>query len=629
MADVSRKLKKEFGDRFSVREENGCLILEGQSDNWDTIVRAGSLAAHCRGGRVRPPKKNRRYDGIWAKGCVVNKIKFTGAELERPRAPAFQDTTLEGLTPDVLIIGGGVTGCAIARELTRYDLDIVLIEKEHDLALHASSRNDGMIHPGLDLNKKSWKHYYNSRGNALYDKITAELGVDFERPGQYLCFGSGFLRPLLALSLVYWKWLGIPGARLLGAKELHRREPGLSADIRCALYFPNAGIVCPYALTIAYGENAVENGARFSLDTFVSGMKIDGGTITEVRTNRGTIHPKVVVNAAGVFADDIADMAGDKFYSIHPRRGTDAILDKKFTAAVVHSIASRMWPPKTGAKKSSVKEAAEEAIKEAAPKKQSGHTKGGGIIKTIHGNLLIGPDAIETWEKENFSTEAASLTASFAKFKNTSGQLGEAQIINYFAGVRAPTYEEDFVVCKGRNTANMVHAAGIQSPGLTSAPAIAVDAARFAAEILEAARPVKPNENFNPIRKPIPHTAAMNDGERQALIKTNPDYGIILCRCEEVSKGEILDSLRRPVPCDTVDGVKRRVRPGTGRCQGGFCGPLILPLIAAEKGIAAEAVLKSGFGSNILCGETKCREMKAVKNGDDKNGSMSGRSDAQ
>ncbi|MDR0877327.1 MAG: NAD(P)/FAD-dependent oxidoreductase [Treponema sp.] len=613
-ADISKKLKKEFGGAFSVKEENRCLILEGQSDNWDDIVRAGTLAAHLRGMQVRPPKKNRRYDGIWPAGCIVNNIEFTGAALRSPRAPVLQDSSLAGLSPDVLVIGGGVTGCAIARELTRYDLDILLIEKEHDLALHASSRNDGMIHPGLDLKKSSWKNYYNSRGNALYDKITAELGVDFERPGQYLCFG-GHWRPLLYLTLVYWKWLGIPGAQVLGAKELHRREPGLSKDIRCALYFPSAGIVCPYGLTIAYGENAVENGARLSLDTQALRIKADEGRITEVQTNRGTVYPKIVVNAAGVFAEDIADMAGDRFYSIHPRKGTDAILDKKFTAMVVKSIASRMWPPKNPA----------EIAAGAEAKKQSGHTKGGGVIKTIHGNLLIGPDAVETPEKENFATEAASIAATFSKFKNTSERLNESQIINYFSGIRAPTYEEDFVVCKGRNTVNLVHAAGIQSPGLTSAPAISIDAARFVVELLAAAgEPVKPNEKFNPVRKPIPHTAAMSNEERQALIKTNPDYGIILCRCEEVSKGEILDSLRRPVPCDTVDGVKRRVRSGGGRCQGGFCGPLVVQLIAAEKGIAPEAVLKSGFGSNVLCGETK-----AGKINNDTDGSISSGSEAQ
>jgi glycerol-3-phosphate dehydrogenase len=350
-----------------------------------------------------------------------------------------------------------------------------------------------------------------------------------------------------------------------------------------ALFFPSAGVVCPHNLTIAYGENAVQNGARISLDTAVTGMETEKGRISAVHTNRGTLRPRVVVNAAGVFAEDIASMAGDRFFSIHPRRGTNSILDKKAVPLLVRTIASRI-----------------DTVS------RNTHTKGGGMIPTAHGNLLVGPDAEETWERENFTTRRSSLETTFAKFKRVCPALNQGQIITYFTGVRSPTYEEDFVVCKGRRTVNLVHAAGIQSPGLTAAPAIAEDAARFAAELLEAAgQPAAPNPAFNPLRKPIPHTAAMDEAERRVLIRTNPDYGIILCRCEEVSRGEILDALRRPVPCDTVDGVKRRVRPGAGRCQGAFCGPLVLKLIAEEKGLAPEAVTKGGPGSPVLTGPAK------------------------
>jgi glycerol-3-phosphate dehydrogenase len=237
---------------------------------------------------------------------------------------------------------------------------------------------------------------------------------------------------------------------------------------------------------------------------------------------------------------------------------------------------------------------------------KAGHTKGGGMIRTAHGNLLVGPDAVETFERENFATNTESVNATVAKFRDTAPEFSHGQIITYFTGVRAATYEEDFVVCKGRRTRNLVHAAGIQSPGLTAAPAIAEDVAQFTVELLEAdGKTAVRKQNFNPYRKPIPHTALMDDAERAALIKTNPDYGVILCRCEEVSRGEILDSLRRPVPCDTVDGVKRRVRPGMGRCQGGFCGPLVLQIIAEKKGIAPEQVTKNGPGSNVVLGLTK------------------------
>jgi glycerol-3-phosphate dehydrogenase len=582
---INKKLRGEFNNKVRAVEADKLIVLEGELENWDDLVRAGILAAPKGFGK-------RRFRGL------VNRILFTGAEIAPMEVPDLRDTALEGQRPDVLVIGGGVTGCAIVRELSRYKLDLLLVEKEHDLAKHASSRNDGMVHPGLDLRKGTLKYRYNMRGNGMYDRITRELGVPFERTGQYLCFSNPLFKPILYLTLLYWKWMGIPGVRVIGKKELHRLEPGLKEDLSSALFFPSAGVVCPFNLTIAYGENAVQNGAKISLDTAVLGMKLEQGRIVEVETNRGKVYPRVVVNAAGVFADTIAALGGDQFYSIHPRRGTNSILDKKYTGLVTRTITSKIG---TSSKKS--------------------HTKGGGIIRTVHGNLLVGPDAVETWERENFATHRSSVETSFKKFEDTSPLLNPGQIITYFTGVRAATYEEDFVVCKGRKTANLVHAAGIQSPGLTAAPAIGVDAARFALELLEAlaAEPwapqtvpggkPEPNENFNPLRKPIPHTAAMGEAERRALIEQNPDYGIILCRCEEVSRGEILDSLRRPVSCDTLDGVKRRVRPGGGRCQGAFCGPLILRLIAEEKGIPLEGVTQSGPGSYILCGPNKKKGM--------------------
>ncbi|MDR3336661.1 MAG: NAD(P)/FAD-dependent oxidoreductase [Treponema sp.] len=575
---VNEKLRLMFGRKIIAIEGDNCIALEGNSDVWEDIVTAGNIAAKTLGSiKKRYFRKEQQIPGI------VNKIQFSGGNIPPMRLPLIRDNALEGERPDVLVIGAGITGAAIARELARYKFDILLVEKEHDVALHASSRNDGMVHPGIDLAKDSLKHYYNKRGNKMYDKITAELGVPFERTGQYLCFNNPFAKIAMYFSLFYWKWLGVPGVRVIGGKKLHRLEPNLKKDIRSALFFPTAAVVCPYGLTIAYAENAVENGVRLSLDTAVLGMDVRGGRILKVETNRGRVYPKAVVNAAGVFADEVAAMAEDQFYSIHPRRGTNSILDKKETPFLVRTIASRMG---TASK--------------------SAHTKGGGMIRTAHKNLLVGPDAQETYERENFATSAASINAVFNKFKETVPALSTSQIIAYFTGVRAATYEEDFVVCKGKKTVNLIHAAGIQSPGLTAAPAIAVDVSRFAAEILEAAgETVKPNDNFNPRRKPIPRPAAMDDDERDALIKADSGYGVILCRCEEVSRGEILESLRRPVPCNTLDGVRRRVRPGGGRCQGGFCGPLVAQIIAEEKGLSLEEVTKKGPGSNIVAGPTK------------------------
>ena len=581
---LNKKLRNEFKDRVWACESGGCLFLEGELDNWDAIVRSGNLALHFR------KKDTRRFvrdlqneiNPDTRPGGIVNNIRYSGGDREPMAVPALQDDALEGQKPDVLVIGGGISGCTIIRELARYDLDILLVEKEHDLAMQASSRNDGMVHPGVDLRKGSWKYHYNLKANAMYGKLCEELEVDFDRSGQYVCFSNSFLKPFLYLTLLYWKWLGVP-ARVIGKKELRRLEPGLKEDLVLALAFPSTGVVCPYSLTIACGENAVQNGAKISLDTAVLGMNTSEGCIIAVRTNRGMIYPKVVVNAAGVFSDEIAGMAGDRFFSIHPRRGSNIILDKKFTQALVRTSSAKMG---------------------TASKKK--HTKGGGVVRTVHWNILVGPDAVETPERENFAAERGSIEATMKKFSATCARLNMGQIINFFTGVRSPTYEEDFVVCKGRRCANLIHAAGIQSPGLTAAPAIAIDVARWVAELLEAVgQTVSPNADFSPVRKRIPHIAAMGDEERAAIIKQNPDYGIILCCCEEVSKGEIIDSLRRPVLCDTIDGVKRRVRPGMGRCQGGFCGPLVLRIIAEEKGIPLEMVTKNGGQGNVLCGPTK------------------------
>ena len=266
-------------------------------------------------------------------------------------------------------------------------------------------------------------------------------------------------------------------------------------------------------------------------------------------------------------------MANDRFFSIHPRRGTNSILDKKAGRhfAAIASIVGASTPSKT-------------------------HTKGGGILHTVHDNLLVGPDAIETYERENTATNAESIERVFAKQRITMPTLTERDIITYFTGVRAPTYEEDFIIEWGRKTENIFHVAGIQSPGLTTAPAVAEDVAHEAAQWLEA----EENKAFDPIRHAPPHLAAMSDAERAELIAQNPDYGVIVCRCEEVSRGEILDALNSPICVPTVDGIKKRLRPGMGRCQGGFCSPLVTKIIAEFLGVPLTEVKKSSASSPIV-----------------------------
>lgn len=564
MKKLNRRLQREYGGRITASLEHGCVILRGTAQSWEELVAAGQLAA-------------KRRIGLG----LVSDVVCPGVEIPPMKQPLLADDALDGARPDVLVIGAGVVGCAIARELTKYDVSVLLVDKEHDVAMQTSSRNDGMVHPGIDLKKGQVKERYNRRGNRMYDRICAELGVPFERIGQYICIKEKGMGLLAHVAPLWWRLKGVP-CRYVGREEMLRIEPGLDPAVRCAVAFPTAGIVCPYGLTIAYAENAVENGVKLSLDTAVTGMEVENGRICSVKTNRGTVRPVVVVNAAGVFSEEVARMAEDRFFSIHPRKGTNSILDKK-VCAKVSNIVSLLSMLKSKGK----------------------NTKGGGIVKTVDGNVLVGPDAVETPEKENYATEAASVENAMHRHHETSPCIRGSEVITYFTGVRAATYEEDFVVTKGKFTHNLVHAAGIQSPGLTAAPAIAEDVASWAAQLVAETRAVGENKNFQPVRTPIPHMASMEPEKRAKRIAENPDYGEIVCRCEEISRGEILDALHRPVPCDTVDGVKRRVRPGMGRCQGGFCGPLVAQIIAKDKGIPLEQVTKNGKHSAILVGDTK------------------------
>lgn len=539
------------------------IRLSGEADDYRLIFKAGKTAAKF------------GYKG------VVNDIYLRGPGEPCMTKPAARDDSLHNLRPDVLIIGGGIIGCAIAREMSRYRLSVILIEKEPDVAMHASSRNDGMIHPGIGSKPGTLRASYNVRGNAMYTQLARELGVEFTRIGNLIMYENPALLIPMSLLFAYRKSkLHIEGKHL-NKKELYRLEPYLRDGIAGGYFFPSSGILSPYKLTVALAENAVENGVRFCLDTAAEKMEMKGGKITGVATNRGTLRPRVIVNAAGVYSDTVAGMANDRFFSIHPRKGELVILDKK-KGGMVHTS---MAVATAGLARSD--------------------TKGGGIMPTIDGNVLVGPDAYEQPFREDFSTDSGRIGAIMEKHMTLIKGYDSGDVIAYFAGIRAATYEEDFIIEKSRYAANLVHAAGIQSPGLAAAPAIAQDIARMAAEILNKEAPVLPNDTFDPVRRKRPDLSKMTLEEKQAAIRANPDYGIVVCRCEGVSRGEVLDAIRSPLPALSLDAVKRRVRPGMGRCQGGFCSPQILRLIAQETGFKNTAVTKCGGDSRILLGETK------------------------
>jgi len=571
--NLNKKLNKKFNGQVAAREEGGYLILSGELGRWSDIVHAGKLAVD------RTP-----FYGL------VNNIECTGEKSASMRKPRIEDSTLDKEEPDVLIIGGGVIGCSIARELSKYKLSIMLVEKENDVAMQASGRNTGLVHSGAGIKKGTQKHKFCRLGNPMFETLCDDLGVVFKRSGQFAYMTKRLWDPFLFLSSMYWKWHGIKDVRVIKRDELHKFEPAINKDISAALYFPSTGVIDPFELTIAFAENAIQNGVTISLDTIVESMVTEDGVIKTVSTNRVTIKPKLVINAAGVFCENIAAIAGDRFYSIHPRKGTTAVIDKKYADMLINTALTPIG--KTPAKKK--------------------HVSGCSIIRSISGNVFVGPDSLETIHKEDYSTSPFNIKEIFSSQSRIIPALDENQVITYFSGVSAATYEEDFVVSKGKFVSNIIHAAGIQVPGLTAAPAISKEVARLTIELFGGEGSIIENPEFNPIRLPPPKPREMSDMARSDLIETNPDYGIIICVCEEISKGEILEALRRDLKCNSVDGVKRRIRAGMGRCHGSSCTPQVLDIIASERRLPLQNIRKSGSGSEILFGNSKTFLQKKV-----------------
>jgi glycerol-3-phosphate dehydrogenase len=559
---VGEELNKLGLTRVDARERRSSVVLEGLVDSWPQYIAAGYAAA------------GKGYKG------VVNDIEVNGV-IPRPMyAPPAGPRDLEGQAFDVLIIGGGVIGCAVARELTRWNLSVALLEKEEDVAKQTSSRNNGMIHSGFSAGSGSKKLDYNIRGNRMYTQAAEELGFELLRCGLLALFEKGSYQ--LAYPYLRYKTLkkGIDGIELVSAGEVAKGEPNATAIQRGALSLPSTGIVAPYKVTTAYAENAVQNGARVFLNTVARGFEIAGGRIAAVETNRGKIRAGAVVNAAGVWSDQVAGLAGDRFFTIHGRKGTIAILDKNTGKLQNRGLAL----PKVGKKS---------------------HTKGGGLNPTVEGNILAGPTATEVPHREDWSTDPDEISFILQHHLVLNSRLKKQDIITYFAGIRACTFEEDFVIEVSEHLPNLIHAAGIQSPGLASAPAIAGDVARMAVGVLKQQMAVKPNDRFEGRRHRQPELSKLSLEERARLIESNPAYGRIICRCEVVSEGEVVDAIKAPVPATSLDAIKRRTRAGMGRCQGGFCTPALISIVAGETGMEPTAVAKGRPGSELLVSLTK------------------------
>lgn len=471
---------------------------------------------------------------------------------------------------DVVIIGGGVTGCAVAREISRYDLRTCVVERAEDVCSGTSKANSAIVHAGYDAIPGKLKAKFNVEGNLMMPELAKELDFDFKQNGSLiLCFSE---EDLPALHELYERGLknGVKDLRIISGDEARQMEPNLTDEVVAALDAPTGGIVCPFGLTIALAENACDNGVEFKFNTEVKKVaKAEGGY--ELETADGIITTRYVVNAAGIYSDDIHNMVSEKKIHITPRKGDYCLLDKEAGDHVSRTIFQ--LPGKYG--------------------------KGILVTPTIHGNLLTGPTAVDIEDKEGNETTAAELADVMEKANLSVKNVPFRQVITSFSGLRAHEDHNDFVIGEPEDAEGFFDAAGIESPGLTSAPAIG----RYLAGQVAAKAGAAKKENWNGKRKGIVRPGLLSKEERAELIKQNPAYGTIICRCEGVSEGEIVDAITRTLGATSLDGIKRRVRQGMGRCQAGFCTPKTMEILARERGMKMEDICKNAPGSEMLTGQ--------------------------
>ncbi len=472
---------------------------------------------------------------------------------------------------DVVIIGAGVVGAMVARKLSAYQLKICILEKENDVAMGASKANSAIVHAGFDAKEGSLKAKLNVLGNEMMPQVAKELGVPFKNNGSLVIGFNEADRKELEKLLERGVKNGVKGLRILEKDELKQLEPNVNDQVICALYAPTGGIVCPYELTLAAIGNAMDNGADLKLNWKVTDIqKTETGY--KLFSDENTLEAKFVVNAAGLYSDKIANMVGDSSFTVHPRRGEYLLLDK--TCGGLVSCTIFRTPSEKG--------------------------KGILVSPTVDNNLILGPTAVDITDKENTETTQGGFDHIIKEtLENVSG-VPFNQVITSFCGLRAVGSTGDFIITTPQP--GFINLAGIESPGLTASPAIALLTCNF---LQEQSLILSEKEDYNPLREPMHRFRESSIAEKNEWIKKDPAYGKVVCRCETVTEGEILKAIRtNPRPRD-LDGVKRRTRAQMGRCQGGFCSPYIIELLSQEENCPYEAITKSGGNSYINLSKTK------------------------
>ena len=473
---------------------------------------------------------------------------------------------------DVVIIGAGVSGSASARELSRYKLNACVIEKTEDVCSGTSKANSGIVHAGFDAPEGSLMAKLNVEGNLMMEELSKELDFPFKKNGSLvICLSEEDMPKLKAL---YDRGIrnGVKELKILNKEEVLELEPNITDDVYAALYAPTGGIVCPFGLNIALAENANTNGIEFRFNTEAQDIeKIDGGFI--IKTNQGDIKTKYIVNAAGVYADKFHNMVSQNKINITARKGEYCLLDKTAGNHVSRTIFA--LPGKMG--------------------------KGVLVSPTAHGNLIVGPTSTDIDDKEGVNTTREGLDTVIGKSSMNVKNIPMRQVITSFSGLRAHEDNHEFIIKELEDAKGFIDCAGIESPGLTSSPAIG----KMVADILKEKLNLEENPNFVGTRKGILDPNTLSLEERNQLIKEQPAYGNIICRCEMITEGEIIDAIRRPLGAKSLDGVKRRTRAGMGRCQAGFCSPKTMEILERELSISMFDIRKAGGESNMVLGLVK------------------------
>ncbi len=549
----------------NINEARGIVTLAGDCTNWQELIDVGHEVA-------RMPEVKNVVSDMTANGVAVPKKDYSVYKKSGLKIGEIANT-------DVVIIGAGITGCGIARELSRYNLNIIVVEKGDDVATGATKANNGDIHPGY-LEKPGYlKVALNVRGNKMYDDWVRDLKFDFNRCGNMVVIDDEAFYPQLQAALEQAKENGVH-AEIVDKKRALELEPTMvdhGINPVAALFVPSMAVVEPWNVALALAENATMNGVKFMFNCTVGDVLQENNQITGVVTNQGIIQTKYIINCAGIYADEISEMAGDRCYTIHPRKGTIAIFDKA-TKPYQHLFRMINDNHKVNTKVSS---------------------KGGGMGTTIECNALLGPSATEVPDKEDLETSRSEL--AFAMTKNCMKTIGYHNIIRIFSGSRPATFTEDFVIELSPVTHGFLNVGGIQSPGLAASPAIAEMAIGLLLEDMEKFNmaPGK-KEDFIATLPEKPVFRRMTREEQAKLIEEKPEYGRIVCRCESITEGEILDAMASPIVPVSVDAIKRRTRAGMGRCQGGFCQARVLELLAKMHNKQWTDITLKGGNSTIL-----------------------------